>query len=424
MSPETILPRFIEETVRERLEEEPVIVLNGARTVGKSTLLRRLAGRLEARVHDLDDLPTREAVAADPAFFASGPSPVLVDEFQHVLDLLDAIKAELNRNLRPGRFVLTGSTRYMTLPAAAQSLTGRVHVMRLWPFSQGELRQGEEAFLEALVADPASVLSRSRSETRREEYAERILTGGFPLAVRRERASARGRWFADFVNLVIERDVLEIRRVRQREVLPRLLRRLAAQTAQILNVAKAARQVAEGLDASVAGDFTKLLETVFLVHRLPAWGRTLRSHVNALPKIHLTDSGLAGHLLGIGEDRLASRDPAALTDFGHLAETFAVNEILKQASWSELPARFGHFHTHDGAEVDLVVEIPDGRVAGVEVKASGRVPRSAGRGLRILRERLGSRFLGGVVLYLGERSYTMEDRIHVAPLDRLWMRAD
>jgi uncharacterized protein len=137
--------------------------------------------------------------------------------------------------------------------------------------------------------------------------------------------------------------------------------------------------------------------------------------------MNVVDTGLGGHLLGLSVERLASRDPAAFTEYGHLLETFVVNEILKQASWSDTLLRFGHFRTHDGEEADLVVERDDGSVSAVEVKAASRVVGDDLKGLRILRERLGDRFLGGVVLYSGSRAYSPEDRISVAPLDELWV---
>jgi predicted AAA+ superfamily ATPase len=412
-----VVPRRLESGLRTLLQEEPVLVLNGARTVGKSTLLGAIAERAGRAVLDLDDLATRDAVAADPALFAAGPGPVLVDEFQKVPEFLDAVKAELNRELRPGRFVLTGSTRYTALPSVAQSLTGRVHVVDVWPLSQGELDGTRETFCERLLDDPASLLGRDRAPESRAGYEERVLAGGFPLAVRRS-AAARARWFRDYVSLVISRDVLEIRQVRQRDALPRLLRVLAARTAQALNVRRAAEQAA--LEPSVTADYITLLEAVFLVHRLPAWGRTLGSRVAGLPKVHLVDSGLACQLLGLTARRLATRQPAVLTEFEHVLESFVVNEVLRQVSWLDEPMVTGHFRTHDQVEVDLVVEAYDGRTAGVEIKASSRVTRQDLRGLRMLREKLGGSFTGGVLLNLGDRGYAVDDRIHVLPVSALW----
>ncbi|MGH3937547.1 MAG: ATP-binding protein [Pseudonocardiaceae bacterium] len=138
--------RRLEEVVRARLRSAPALVLHGPRTVGKSTLLRRVAARYDHPVADLDALAVRQAASDAPAFFVQGEAPVFIDEFQHVPELLDAIKAELNVELTPGRFVLAGSTSYLTLPRAAQSLTGRVEVLTVWPLSQGELGGVHETF--------------------------------------------------------------------------------------------------------------------------------------------------------------------------------------------------------------------------------------------------------------------------------------
>lgn len=420
MAPLTdLVPRRLTAVVTELLADEPVTVLQGPRSVGKSTLLRDLADACGREIVDLDDPRTREVVRVDPTLFASAEPPVFIDEYQHVPELLDAIKAELNRHIAPGLFVLTGTTSYASLPRVAQALTGRLHVVPVWPLSQGEVAGRRETFAATALEDPSALVTRARSTTTRADYIRRIVAGGFPLALTRSTEATRSRWFADYVNVVIERDVLELSRVRQRALLPRLLTRLAAQTGQLLSVAKAADDLS--MDRSTAENYTKLLEAVFLVHLLPAWGVTLRSRVVATPKAHMVDSGVAARLLRLTEAKLSRLQPAALTELGHLLETFCVNELLKQLSWLTEPVQTGHWRTHDGHEVDLVVERLDGGIVGFEVKSEGRVPGTAFRGLRQLRDRLGTVFLGGVVLYTGERSYTYDDRLHVAPIDRLWM---
>ena len=147
-------PRRLLEVVSQRVAEEPAVILTGPRTVGKSTLPAGLSREFGRPPFDLDQPETRAAAAADPGFFVSGPDPVLIDEFQHVPELLDAIKAELNLDTRPGRFILTGSTRYTVLPQAAQSLTGRAHVVNVLPLSQGELAGHRERFIDQLWQDP------------------------------------------------------------------------------------------------------------------------------------------------------------------------------------------------------------------------------------------------------------------------------
>lgn len=238
------------------------------------------------------------------------------------------------------------------------------------------------------------------------------------MALQRPPGPARHRWFDDYVEQAIARDLLELSKVRQRAKLLLLLRRLAGQTAQVLNITKAAEDV--GLEQRTADNYTKLLEAVFLLHRLPAWGTTLTARATAAPKLHVVDSGVAARLLRLSPERLAARTPTALTEFGHLLETFVVSELLKQVSWSDRVSGFGHWRTHDGDEVDLVLERDDGSVVAFEVKAASRVPGGGLSGLRKLRNALGPQFIGGVVLYIGERSYTYEDRIHVVPVDRLW----
>lgn len=411
-------PRRLEGVIEARLDEEPVVVVQGARTSGKSTLLRELAGARGAAVVDLDEPATRDAVAASPSTFARGEGPVFVDEYQHVPAILDSIKAELNRDLRPGRYVLTGSTRYSSLPAAAQSLAGRVHVMTLWPLSQGEIEGVRESFVERLVFGSGAPISPAPSSSTRPDYVARVLRGGLPLAVARSDGAGRDRWFDDYLSVVIERDVVDLSRIRQREKMPLLLAQLGGQTAQLLNVARAADAV--GLEPSTAEKYVRLLEAAFIVHRLPAWGTTLRARAGSRPKIHFVDSGLAGRMLRASASRLAALEPQAMTVLGHLLETFCVGEVIKQVGWLPGPVHVGHWRTRDGAEVDLVLERDDGAVAAIEVKAGERVRNSDLRGMRTLRAALGDRFLAGVVLNLGPRAYPLEDRIHAAPVDRLW----
>jgi predicted AAA+ superfamily ATPase len=411
-----LVHRRLTQVALERFEDEPVLLLQGPRSVGKSTLLRQLADRLGAAVVDLDDVATRDAVAADPVTFVARPGVVGIDEYQHVPLVLDAIKAELNRDGRPGRFILTGSARHETLPVAAQTLTGRLHRLPVYPLSQGEISGVEEHFL-ASVLD-GNVPTPRPSPTGRDDYIERIVAGGFPIPLSRPPGSRRARWIDDYVRLTLERDVQELARIEQAAALPRLLERLAGQTAQVLNVAQAASRL--NMNERTADSYVRLLEAVFLIQRLPAWGTTLTARAGARPKVHVLDSGIAARLLRLTSEKLARRDPTALTELGHLLETFVVGELLKQASWLEGIAGTGHWRTRDGDEVDLVIERDDGAVVAFEVKASQRVGRRELAPLRKLRDAAGSSFLVGIALHLGPHSYVVDDRLHVIPVDTLW----
>jgi len=218
--------------------------------------------------------------------------------------------------------------------------------------------------------------------------------------------------------LVVMRDVLDIARIRQRDALPRLLRQLAAQTGQMLNITKAGQTI--GLESSTANRYAALLEAAFMIQRLPAWGETMGKALASYPKVHVIDSGLAAWLMGLSATKIRSRNPAALTEFGHVVETFTVGEILKQVSWSDDVITASYFRTRDGDEVDLVLESWDGRVVGFEIKSGTRIKDPDLNGLRLLRDRLGERFVGGYVLNLGELAYRKEDRITVLPLSHVW----
>jgi predicted AAA+ superfamily ATPase len=414
-----LLDRRLTQVALERLREDPVVLVEGPRTVGKSTLLRALASAVGADVLDLDQLATRDAVAVDPSAFVAGQRPVFVDEYQKAPAVLDAIKAELNTDTRPGRFALTGSTRHDSLPPAAQALTGRLARLRLYPLSQGEIHGVHERFVDDLFTDPDETVARiPTSSTGREEYVRRLVTGGFPLAIARGSDAARNRWFDSYVSLTLERDVRELSRIRQGSQLPLLLARLAGQTAQLLNVHDAARDIA--VDRVTAENYTRLLEAVFLIHRLPAWGKTLTARAVGTPKVHVLDSGVAARLLKLTGTRLQRKDPTALKELGHLLESFVVAELLKQTSWLEEITVAGHWRTRDGDEVDVILEHEDGSLVGIEVKAAARVPGDDFRALRKLRTAAGDLFRAGIVLHLGQRSYTYEDRLHAMPIDRLW----
>ena len=415
-----VIARRVSALLTALAQEEPVIALHGPRSVGKSTVLRAFAADRSVPVVDLDDPVVLEAVRASPAAAVGEHTPLCLDEYQHAPELLDALKARLNREgSLPGTAVLTGSTRQDALPRTAQALTGRLHSLTIWPLSQGEISGAEENLLPALRADAAAAVAAvPTSATTRSEYIDKAVAGGFPLAINRSSSSARNRWFDDYVTQSLERDAIELVRVRQRQALRDVFHRLAGQTGQLLNVSQVGADL--GIDRKTLEDYVELLEDLFLVARLPAWGKTLRARASSKPKVYVVDSGLAARLLRLTPTKLASLDPTGLTELGNLLETFVVGELRKQVSWLDEQATCGHWRTGDDDEVDFVVEFADGTVLAFEVKTGERVRGNDLKGMRKLREAIGDRFLAGVALSMGPRSYTYEDRLHVMPLDRLW----
>jgi uncharacterized protein len=412
-----LIDRRVLAVARHRMSETAVLALQGARSVGKSTVLSEIAAGHNVGIVDLDDSTQAELVEASPADFVRGDSPVCIDEYQRVPEVLQAIKAELNRQHSPGRYVLTGSTRFESLPRMTQALTGRIQFLDILPFSQGEIDGVYEDFLHIALTQPERLAALPLSKTTRAEYAERVCRGGLPIAINFT-DRARRRWFDAYLAQTLSNDVPELVGVRRLDAFAKLFDRLAAQTGQLLNVSAAAKAV--DLEPRTADNYTQLLTDVFLLRRLPAWGRTLRSRVGKTPKIHVVDSGLGAHMLRLTPDKLAQLDPASLTEFGHLLETFAVGELLKQASWHDDVREVAHWHTHDDQEVDFLIETYDGGVVGFEVKARSKTISKDLGGLRLLRELLGDQFRAGFVLTTGEYSGRLEDRIYTCPIDRLW----
>lgn len=413
-----LVRRRVLSTALEHMLDDPVVLLEGPRSVGKSTLLREIALERRGRVLDLDDAATLDAIRADPATLIAGDDLVCIDEYQKAPIVLEAIKSELNKESRPGRFVLTGSARHESLPAAAQALTGRLDRLPVLPLSQGEIAGLHEDWLKRFLRNPSECVTSELSTLTREGYIDRMVIGGFPMALAASSASARSRWLANYVSLTLERDVRALSAIRHGALLPELLGRLAGQTAHVLNIGQAATDL--GLDPTTAASYVSLLEHVFVLYRLGAWGKTLNSKSGRLPKIHVTDSAIAAQLMRITPEKLARRDATALTELGHLLETFVVGELRKQASWLDVQLGLGHWRTHKGDEVDLVIERDDGCTVAIEVKAAARVPGEDFRPLQFLRDKVGDAFIGGAVLYLGERSYNYDDRLFVFPVDQLW----
>lgn len=410
--------RQIFPVIEQRLTEEAIILLQGARSVGKSTVLRAIANKHDVTIIDLDDPQTREAFNRDVESYLSVEGLILIDEYQKAAQLLSYIKAELNKGTVIGRYLLTGSVRNESLASGIETLTGRVHQMVIHPYTQREIEAKTDNLLDLLFANPALLLSSSSSTTSRKEYEQRVFRGGFPLAHSRTTENSRNRWYADYISRTLGQDIQEISRIRQVSMLPKLLNRLASQSAQILNITDAASDL--GLESSSAENYLKLLESVFLIQRLPAWGTTLGARISKSPKIHVVDSGLLVNLLKLSTDKLDRKIPSAMSEFGHVLETFVVGEVGREASLSDQVHLVGHWRTRDGDEIDFIVENTQGGILAFEVKASAGVSGMDFKSMRKLRNTIGSNFLGGYVLHLGKRSFNFEDRLHAVTLDRIW----
>ena len=407
-----MIRRHIQDSVRRAMTDTPVVLLNGARQTGKTTLAQALAAGSGAQYFTFDDLATLALAAGDPSgFIRNLTGPVVLDEIQKAPNLFPAIKLAVDKDRQPGRFLLTGSANVLTLPRLSESLAGRMEVIPLYPFSAGELAGAAEGFLARLFA---GTIATSKRASAGGDIAARLTRGGYPEATQREAEDRRGAWFASYISTILQRDVRDLARVDALHTLPNLLKLLAARASGLLNLADVGRDA--GLPHTTLTRYLALLETVFLVHRLPAWSHNLGQRLVKAPKLHLVDSGLACHLLGADARRLSEDRPL----MGRLLESYVVGELRKQVSWADSRTALYFFRTATGLEVDVVLEQPDGSVAGIEVKASASVGASDFAALKTLRNQLGQLFRAGVVLYLGDQVVPFGDKLWLVPLPALW----
>lgn len=407
-----LYPRYVGPVLREALADSPVVLIHGPRQSGKTTLAQSVGNAAGYTYLSFDDGVTLAAARADPAgFVADLPARAILDEVQHVPELFSALKSTVDRHRVPGRFLLTGSANVLLVPKLADSLAGRMAIVRLHPLAQAELARKPPRFLETLFKGGFKVRTRPRLGR---DLAERIAAGGYPAALVRSTPRRRAAWYRDYLDTIVQRDVRSLARIAALDALPRLLTLAAGQTARLMNVSDLAAPFQ--VSRPTIRDYVTLLERVFLIDALPPWHSNRLSRLIKTPKIHLGDTGLACALLGADASALAADRPL----LGQLLETFVFQELRRQAGWLAELVRFYHFRDKDGAEVDIVLERGARELAGVEVKAGGTVTAADFRGLRKLREAGGARFVGGVVLYDGEASASFGDRLYAVPVRWLW----
>jgi len=411
--PETSLfPRYAEARLLEALADSPAVLIHGPRQCGKTTLARLVGERLGYEYLSFDDDVARGSAQADPAgFVADLPERAILDEVQRVPALFASLKSAIDRRRVPGRFMLTGSANVLLVPRLADSLAGRMEILRLHPLAQSELARRPSRFLDTLFDGRFRTRS---SERLAGQLAERIVAGGYPAALARQPGRRRAAWYRDYLDALVQRDVRDMARIASLDALPRLLALGAAQTARLLNVVDLAAPFQ--LSRPTIRDYVTLLERVFLLELLPPWHSNRLSRLVKTPKLHVGDTGLACALLGADAAALRTDRPL----LGQLLETFVLLELRRQASWHEQPHSFFHYRDRDGAEVDVVIERGAHQVAGVEVKAAATVTAADFRGLRKLKEAAGKRFAGGVVVYDGETSASFGEQLHAVPLRALW----
>ena len=403
-------PRFVERRVRESLGDTRVVLLCGPRQSGKTTLAQRIAADAIPFV-TLDDATALDAASADPVGFVRGLDRAVIDEVQRAPDLILAIKTAVDADPRPGRFLLTGSADLMTLPRVADSLAGRMGIVRLLPLAQAELHDALPSFLDKTFSGQPPT---SGAPVVGDDLVETVLAGGYPEPLTRATWRRRQSWHLDYIEAILQRDLRDIARIEQLDLMPGLLRVLAEYSGQLVNYSGFGAPL--GMNHVTTRKYVGLLENLFLVQSLPPWYTNALKRVTKSPKLHFLDAGLLAALRGITPAHLR-RDR---TPFGAMLETFVLGELLKIAGWADDRYIFSHFRDKERNEVDIVIEDGLGRILGIEVKASATVSTGDFAGLRRLAAATGERFALGLILYDHDQTVPFGERLAAAPVSTLW----
>lgn len=408
------IPRNARVLAEEILSDTPVLTVSGARQVGKSTLVSQLLQNRSHRLLDLDNAATLQAAQTDPdGFVRQFPEGIVaIDEIQRVPALLRAIKAALDEDRRPGRFIVTGSSNLMNLKGAEESLAGRAEILRLRGFSQGE-RKGITEDFAANAWNPHPQLPASDFE--RIDYLRMITDSSFP-EIAEATPRRRDRWVQAYVERVLTKDATDLYGIQYPDRLRVLLGKVASQSASEFVAAHIGREL-NIPERSVPG-YLDALKNVFLIDVLPAWGTNLTRRVISKPKVFLQDPATAASLVGVDAASLEMQISSSFT--GGLLESFVATELLKQQEWSAIPFKLFHFRDSTGKEVDLVMESRNREVVGVEVKAAVSLQGKDFSGLRHLQKLAGERFRCGILLYAGKESLPMGPGLWAMPISALW----
>jgi predicted AAA+ superfamily ATPase len=402
------IARHLDERIKEALLDTPAILVNGPRQCGKTTLVRQYAST-DRPYFSLDEQGLLEAVRTDPVGFVRQNPQAIIDEVQRAPGLLLALKASIDADRRPGRYLLTGSANLMALPQIADSLAGWIEILTLLPLSNAELDGRDADFLQRVQNQnwPSTPHEPDRSGS---DFMRQVLAGGYPEMRQRAIPARRHAWAQAYLSTLVERDIHDIAQIEDASRLPQLLALTATLTAQMPNMSQLGGHM--GLSAKTVEKYLGVFEKMFLLCRLPAWSRHDLNRLVKTPKLHFLDAGLQASLTRLTPELLAKQRQR----WGETLETWVYAELRKHLSTDPQAWFLSYYRDKDQVEVDFVLESPLREIIGIEVKAAATVLASDFKGLKRLRDQCGGDFVAGVVLYDGDRCLPFGDGLWAVPL--------
>ena len=412
-----MIKRHLFSDIIDSLRHFPVVLLTGARQVGKSTLAQELSGkRWDAAYLTLDNRVVLDAALNDPDGFVSGtPVPMIIDEVQRAPDLMRAIKVLVDKNRKPGQYLLTGSANLMTLAKVSETLAGRVALHELYPFMWSEIcDKGPSAILGDLFREgtnTAALLKKWKRHSfsdRKEEIKQLIIAGGYPQPSLITSVKARRRWFDSYRQTYIERDIRELAAIEHLPDFNRLLNLLSFRTGQIINFSEVSREL--GLPFTTLRRYIALLEVTYQIYFVRPYFANIGKRLIKMPKIYLGDSGMACHLSAAEDWKTLERQGRV----GNMVETWAAAELRKLISLADARYQLYYWRTYTGREVDFILEHGE-KIIAVEVKWSHKLEDIDLSGLKDCARDLKGRHLMSVLLYPGTEIVAIDKHTLVMP---------
>lgn len=405
--------RHIKPYLAKALERSPVVLLNGARQVGKSTLVKEFQKEKDYTYLTFDDETVYIAAKNDPTgFINSLQKPVIIDEVQRVPEIFLPIKIDVDNNRVAGRYLLTGSANPLLIPHLGDSLAGRMEIVDLMPLSQGEITGTIESWIDTAFSSK-SFMQPQEIMSKKTLY-QKIITGGYPSSVLASNDENRDAWMRSYINLLLQRDIKDLAQIEKITELPNLLKILAHRASNLLNVAEISRECK--MVAQTVHRYIALLQTIFIITLQQSWHSNLSLRYIKSPKVYLVDSGLLSYLLGINLERSFTEQVA----MGKVLENFMLNELKKQATWSKTGPDGYHFRTTSGTEVDILLENRQGEIVGIEVKSAEKISPDDFKGLKLLAQNMDQKFIKGIVFYCGSQVVPFGDKLWALPITCLW----
>ena len=409
----TILyPRWQKSSINKGMKTRRVLLLNGARQCGKTTLARQLAIK-DALYRTLDDLALRQLAENDPHGFVKHTHRMLIiDEIQRVPTLLSAIKMVVDENTRPGQYLLTGSANIQSLPSVQESLAGRIRKIRLRPLSQGEILHAHPSFLEN--AFKLAFSKKNKSKYDRKEMLHIALRGGFPEAIKLG-MNDRQQWHNDYITALLERDLSDIARITHHNAMQELVHTLAAWSGKLMDISSISSGLA--IRRPTIESYINALESLYLVERVYPWTHTDYERVGKQTKLYMLDSGLMAAILHWQMAQVELDSDRS----GKLIETFIFNELAAQIDTHEGKYKLFHYRDREQREIDFLIEREDQALLGIEIKAGSSISTSDFKHLKWFKDNIAKkRLFIGIVLYSGEYAGSMGSNLWAIPFDAVW----